>query len=311
MSELKFDLNYTVEDLGEIEDYVYDIEVEDNHNFFANDICVHNSVYITLDELVKKVIPEGKSDQEISRILDQYCEKKLEPAIDRYYEELAEMMQASQQKMQMKRECIANKGIWTAKKRYILNVFNQEGVEYSEPKLKMSGIEAIKSSTPAVCRNAIKNALKIIMLKEESDLQEYVEKFRDEFTEFDFEQIAFPRGISDIDKWASKEGFVSGTPIHVKGSILFNRLLKEHDIGDKYEQIGSGDKIRYAQLKQPNPYFSNVVACPDNLPPEFEIERYVDYDLQFEKSFIDPLQSILKAIGWNAEKVSTLEDWFS
>lgn len=269
-----------------------------------------DSIYVNMGPLVEKVIPKGTPDIEISRILDKFCNEKIQPRIDEYYEELRAMMNAPQQKMQMAREAIANKGIWTAKKRYILNVFNQEGVEYAEPKLKMSGIEAIKSSTPAVCRDAIKKALKIIMTKDEESMQEYVQEFREEFKEFDFEQISFPRGITNIEKWNVKTGFKSGTPIHVKGAILFNRLIEKHEIANKYEQIGSGDKIRYCYLKDPNPHFSNVIACPDDLPKEFDMERYIDYDLQFQKAFLDPLSNILKAIDWSAEKVSTLEDWF-
>lgn len=270
-----------------------------------------DSIYVNMGPLVEKVIPKGTPDIEISRMLDKFCNEKIQPRINDYYEELRVMMNAPRQKMQMAREAIANKGIWTAKKRYILNVFNQEDVEYAEPKLKMSGIEAIKSSTPAVCRDAIVKALKLIMTKEESDMQEYVEQFREEFREFDFEQISFPRGITDIEKWNVRTGFKSGTPIHVKGAILFNRLVEKHEIANKYEQIGSGDKIRYCYLKDPNPHFSNVIACPDDLPKEFDMERYIDYDLQFQKAFLDPLSNILKAIDWSAEKVSTLEDWFA
>jgi len=269
-----------------------------------------DSVYITLDRLVQKVGISDKSDLEITRILDKFCSEKMEVQIEKFYSELAIMMNAKSQKMKMARECIANKAIWTAKKRYILNVYNLEGVEYAIPELKMSGIEAIKSSTPQVCRTAIKHSISLIMSAEEKDLQQYVSKFRTEFENKNFAEISFPRGISDIAKWNTRTGFLKKTPIHVKGSILFNRLIEEHDIRNKYEEIGSGDKIRFCYLKAPNPHFSNVLSCPDELPEEFNIQKYINYDLQFTKSFLDPLLAILKSIGWEAEHTSNLDSFF-
>lgn len=269
-----------------------------------------DSMYITLDRLVAKMLPNETDNVKITRILDRFCEEKLQSKIDAYYVELAEMMNAYSQEMKMKREAIANKGIWIAKKRYILNVYNNEGVEYAEPDLKMSGIQAIQSSTPAVCRDAIKHGLKLVMNGEEEDVQKFILDFREEFKTKSFEEIAFPRGITDIDKWATHGDFKSGTPIHVKGAILFNRLLEKHNPDNKYEAIGNADKIRYCYLKKPNPHFSNVIACPDDMPKEFDIEKYIDYDTQFEKAFVDPLSSILTAIGWETEKKATLDSFF-
>lgn len=270
-----------------------------------------DSMYITLDRLVQMMLPNETDNVKITRILDKFCEEKLQAKINSFYEELAVMMNAHAQKMRMKREAIANKGIWIAKKRYILNVYNNEGVEYTEPDLKMSGIQAIQSSTPAVCRDALKAGIKLIMNAEEEDVQKFIVDFKEEFKTKTFAELAFPRGITDIDKWATKGDFKSGTPIHVKGALLFNRLLEKNNPGNKYEAIGNADKIRFCYLKKPNPYFSNVIACPDDLPKEFDVEKYIDYDTQFQKAFVDPLESILSAIGWEVEKKSTLDAFFA
>ena len=133
--------------------------------------------------------------------------------------------------MVMKRENIADRGIWTAKKRYILNVWNSEGVQYAEPKLKVMGIEAVKSSTPAPCRKMLKDAFKIMMTGSEDDVINYIDKCRSEFNRLDPEDVSFPRSISDVEKYKSSSQIYSkGSPIHSRGALLFNfyRTIKNH-----------------------------------------------------------------------------------
>lgn len=275
----------------------------------ANDT---DSCYITLDRLVKLTMPNETDNIKITRFLDRVCEEKLQKVIDDSYQALADHMHAFAQRMFMKRECIANKAIWVAKKRYILNVYNQEGVAYNEPVLKVSGIEAVRSSTPQVCREKIKEALKIVMNKSEADLQEFIKKFKEEFSTLSFEQVAFPRGITAVREYADSNGNpIKGTPIHVKGSLLYNRLIDQYDLQGPYEKIGDGDSIRFFYLKQPNQLSSNVIAAPNELPKEFKLEPFLDYDMQFQKSFLDPLAIILNSIGWSTEKKSTLEAFFA
>ena len=221
-------------------------------------------------------------------------------------------MNAYQQKMKMKRETIANKGIWKAKKMYILNAWNVEGVQYNEPKLKMQGIEAVRSSTPIVCRDNIEKALKIIMNGNESELHKFILDFRNKFMTLPFEDVAFPRGVKGIEKYSrKKEIYASGTPIHVKGALIFNRFVANNTVQNT-AQISDGDKIKFAYLKTPNPVQDTVIAAHDELPTELEfIDKYIDRDMQFKKSFIDPLNSITEVIGWNTEPKSTLEDFFA
>jgi len=219
---------------------------------------------------------------------------------------------AYDQKMQMKRENIADRGIWTAKKRYILNVWDSEGVRYEEPKLKMMGIEAVKSSTPAPCRQMIKDGLKIMMSGTEDEVIEYIGNCRTKFKQLPPEQIAFPRTASDVRKYRSHSDIYSkGTPIHVRGALLFNHYIKEKNLTNKYSLIGNGEKIKFIYLKKPNIIQENIISFIQDFPTELGLDKYIDYELQFEKSFLEPLKSILDAIGWKTEQTTTLESFFN
>jgi DNA polymerase elongation subunit (family B) len=245
-------------------------------------------------------------------ILDKICQEKLEPFIERSYQKLADYVQAYDQKMQMKRENIAERGIWTAKKRYILNVWNSEGVQYTEPKLKMMGIEAVKSSTPAPCRTMIKDGLKLMMNGTEDEVIEYIDKCRKEFRNLPPEQIAFPRSASDVKKYHSHSDiYTKGTPIHIRGALLFNHYIKEKKLTNKYSLIANGEKIKFIYLKKPNIIQENIISFIQDFPKELGLDRYIDYDLQFEKSFLEPFKAILDAIGWNVEKTVNLELFFA
>ena len=212
----------------------------------------------------------------------------------------------------MKRETIANKGIWTAKKRYILNAWDIEGVRFAEPKLKVMGIEAVKSSTPGACRDKIRECLKVIMNKDEDAAQEFIAQFREQFNELPIEDIAFPRGCNGINKWANPTTIYSkGTPIHVRGALLYNFYNKKHKLTHKYPLIQDGEKIKFVYLKTPNKMSENVMSYLNTFPKEFELDKHVDYDIQFTKSFLDPVKVILDTIGWQSEKVASLEFLFT
>ena len=212
----------------------------------------------------------------------------------------------------MKRENIAERGIWTAKKRYILNVWDSEGVRYEEPKLKMMGIEAVKSSTPAPCRQLIKEALKLIMNGTEDDVIDFIEKSRKDFKNLPPEDISFPRSASNVEKYnAVNSIYAKGTPIHIRGALLFNYYVKKKKLDNKYSLINNGEKVKFCYLKLPNPIHENVMSFIQDFPKELELNNYVDYDLQFEKSFVEPLKAILNAIGWSVEKTATLEAFFT
>jgi DNA polymerase elongation subunit (family B) len=269
-----------------------------------------DSIYIRLGEVVNKIFKDKSDTRKIVKVMDKFCEEKLQPFIDKSYDRLAKYVNAYEQKMIMKREVIANKGIWTAKKRYILNVYNEEGVDLKEPKLKIMGIEAVKSSTPAPCRVKIKEALKVIMNEDEDALIQFIDDFRKHFKTLQPEEIAYPRSCNNLKKYASKTSiYQKGCPIHVKGALLYNNLLKSHKLV-KYEQIQEGDKVKFIVLKEPNTLRERVISFATVLPKEFDLHRFIDYDEQFDKSFLEPLRFIVNAINWNFEKHTTLDSFF-
>tara|TARA_Y100001963_G_scaffold117001_1_gene162711 strand:- start:795 stop:3284 length:2490 start_codon:yes stop_codon:yes gene_type:complete len=269
-----------------------------------------DSIYITMKDLVNKVC-KGKSIQQITDFLHKASEDKLQKVIDDSYSRLAMYVNAYAQKMIMKREVIANKGIWVAKKRYMLNLYDEEGIRYIDPKLKVMGVEAVKSSTPEVCRGKIKEAISVIMNKGQEELIKFVADFKEEFLKMTPEQIAFPRSCNNVLKYTdSSNVYKKGTPIHVKGALIYNHFLKRNHLTHKYPRIQEGDKIKFLMLNLPNTFKEQVIAFSSILPREFDIEKYVDYETQFQKTFTDPLKFILDSIGWSLEKEATLEEFF-
>lgn len=271
-----------------------------------------DSIYLNMGPLVERVYKgREKTTEGIVSFLDEICNVEFEKYIENSYEELAQYVNAYDQKMQMKRENIAERGIWTAKKRYILNVWDSEGVRYSEPKLKMMGIEAVKSSTPAPCRKMIKDALKIMMSGTEDDVIDFISDCRKNFKQLPPEEISFPRSVSDVDKYKShSEIYTKGTPIHARGALLFNHYIKQNKLTNKYSLIQNGEKIKFLYLKKPNPIHENVISFIQDFPKELSLEKFIDYELQFNKAFLEPLKIILDSIGWNVERTSNLESFF-
>jgi DNA polymerase elongation subunit (family B) len=265
-----------------------------------------DSLYLNLGPLVEKLKPKNPV-----AALDKICSEHLEKVLLDAYADLFEKTNAFKNRMVMKRESIADRGIWTAKKRYILNVHNNEGVQYAEPKLKIMGIEAIKSSTPQIVRDKFKDAFKIIVNGTEAETQKFILEFKNEFKNNSPEKVAFPRGVSNVTDWADRKTiYKKGTPIHVRGSLLYNNELKQRGLDKKIMPIQNGEKIKFCYLKMPNPIKENIIAFPDYLPAEFKLEKYVDYDTQFEKTFIEPLKLILDAIGWEVEPKASLDSFF-
>jgi DNA polymerase elongation subunit (family B) len=271
-----------------------------------------DSIYLNLGPLVEKLYPDTKDAKKVIKFMDKVCNEKIQPFIDESYQELADYVNAYQQRMEMKRESLANKAIWVAKKNYILNVYDSEGVAYAKPKLKMMGISAIRSSTPSACRVKIKEAIDIIMTKKETDLHKFIDDFRKEFRKLPVEDIAFPRSVNGLKEYSDESNiFKKGTPIHVKGALVYNHFLREMKLTKRYQLIQEGEKIKFVYLKQPNIFNNNTLAFLSGIPKQLEADQYIDHDLQFEKSFLEPLDIILSTINWKTEAVNSLEDFFA
>jgi len=265
-----------------------------------------DSLYVCLNDLVEKVQPNNTID-----FLDKVCQDALEPELEKSYADLYSMLGGVDNRMVMKREAIADRALWTAKKRYIMNVHDNEGVRYAEPKMKIMGIEAIKSSTPAPCRKALKEIFHVIMKEDEKSVQLAIEQFKNYFKTLEPDEIAFPRGVTQVKKWQDRNSlYKKGTPIHVRGSILYNKLVEDMQLKKKYEPINNGEKIKFLYLRQPNSIHENVISFPNYLPDEFGLKKYIDHELQFQKTFLDPIEPILDAVGWNSKEVASLEDFF-
>ena len=266
-----------------------------------------DSLYVNMKALVDHVNPDDPI-----KFLDKACAQKFEPILAKAYDKLYHKMNAYEPRMEMGREVIADRGVWTGKKHYILNVHNNEGVQYATPKLKIMGLEAVKSSTPRIVRDKFKEAYKIVLSGEEKELLSFVDEFEAQFKSLPPEDVSFPRGVSHIDKWMDRDSlYKKGTPIHVRGAIVFNSRMKDVGLDRIMDSIKNGTKVKFCYLKVPNPVRENVIAFPQYLPREIGVNEYVDYDKQFEKTFKEPLRLVTDAIGWNLDNVATLEDFFS
>ena len=265
-----------------------------------------DSLYVGLGDLVKKFNPKNSVD-----FLDTVSKDKLEPVFVKAYQEFFDKFGGLENKMVMSREVIADRGIYLAKKRYILNVIDNEGVRYKVPKIKTIGVEANKSSTPEVCREALKEIFKVIISEDQQTVQKAIKQFKEHFFSLDPYQIAFPRGAQNITGYADTSTiYKKGTPIHVRGALLYNKIRKEKGL-TKYPNLRNGDKLKFIYLKQPNPIKENVIAFPDYLPEEFGLDEYIDRELQFEKTFLDAIEAILQPIGWTSSPQMTLDLFFA
>ena len=265
-----------------------------------------DSLYVRMKPLVDKFNPAKPVD-----FLNKICSEHFEGILSEAYGKLFKKMNAYENRMEMAREVIADKAVWIAKKRYFMQVHDNEGVRYAKPKLKVMGVEAVKSSTPQVCRDRFKEIFNVILNEGEEATQKFVADFRREFKGLQPEEVSFPRGISDIDKWADRRDiYKKACPIHVRGALLYNHHVQAKKLDNRYETVKNGEKIKFCYLKTPNPIKENVVSYALNLPKELDLHRFIDYDKMYDKSFVEPIRNILDEIGWDVEPVATLEQFF-
>lgn len=315
--KLNFELtnDFTVECLGEVDDYVYDIEVEDNHNFFANNILVHNSNYFDLTDIVN--LPKSgwanKPTNEIVDLLDKFCNVRIDKVLDETFKNLLSNLNSFDNCISMKREAIGS-GVFVQKKRYTMLVYDNEGVRYTKPKLKITGLEAVRSSTPKYFRDKLKVIYEMMYYNKQDEIQEEIKNIKQEFFNLPLISIAKPAGVnglSDYDNNSKELGFFAkGTPSGVKASLTYNRAIEQYGLKDKFHTINSGDKVKIFNLKMPNPFKNDKIAVIDKIPVEFNLDKYVDKEGLFNDSFISPLENILKVVSWSPLKMINLDDFF-
>lgn len=265
-----------------------------------------DSLYVNMSALVEKFNPNKPID-----FLNKVSKQHFEPLLEKAYDKLFKILNSKENRMEMSREVIADRGVWIAKKRYILNVWDNEGVRYNEPKIKMMGVDAVRSSTPGICRDKFKKIFKIILEEGEEATQKFIADFRKEFRTLDPEDVSFPRGCKGLDKWADIHNiYLKACPIHVRGALLYNHYIKENKLEQKYEMVNNGEKIKFCYLKVPNPIKENVISYPNALPKQLDLHRFVDYNKMYDKAFVEPIRHLLDAVGWEVEKKATLEDFF-
>jgi DNA polymerase elongation subunit (family B) len=270
-----------------------------------------DSVGVTMEKIVEKVCPQEYTREQKINFLLKMVEKKIQPKVDDFCQQLKEYVNSYKDAISYKLEKICSSGVFVAKKRYALNVYSNEGVVYSEPKIKVTGLEIVKSSSPYLVRTSLKHCIKLILDEEKETLIEYVNNFKQQFYKSSIEEIAFPRGVNGLSKYTdSTMLYKKGTPIHVRGSIIFNSILTQKKLDYNYELIKEGDKIKFCYLKLPNPTKENVLSFPEKLPKELDLNKFVDYDLMWEKAFLEPLKSLTEIIGWELEKRNSIEDFF-
>lgn len=268
-----------------------------------------DSAYIELKDLVKKLNITNK--HKITDAIVKFCDIHLHKEIKNGFDDLAILMNAYDPQIKMARENIADRAIWTAKKHYVMNVLDSKGVRYDKPKLKMVGIEAIKSTIPMICKQKIKDGIQIIMEKDNTTLLSFIDEFRKEFRKLPFEEVAFPRGVNDLKKYTDRRTIYSkGVPLHVRGALLYNHYIDVYKLEKQYNKIQDGSKTKYSYLLVPNPIKENVISSPDILPKEFNLDKYIDYNTNFDKSFLAPLDSLCSVIGWKTDNSASLEGLF-
>lgn len=272
-----------------------------------------DSLFLNLNDLVKKRFKIRPEHKIITNFLDKFSETIINPFIKKCYNDLGKYLNVKNQCLSMVRDVITSNFLIKGKKRYIANVTDCEGLRYPEPRLKYVGIEVVRSSTPKFFKNRLIESCKLIMTSDNEALMAYVDSIRQDMLSELISDISIGTGVSDVHKYANSDlvcGYTKGTPIGCRAAIIYNKFILTNNLTSKYPLVESGDKIKYVYLKLPNTIKENVFGYIGNIPTESKLEKYIDYDLMLEKSFINPLTELLDIIGWSLSKVSTLDAFF-
>lgn len=261
-----------------------------------------DSNYICIERLVKQLWPDETDHHKMVDNIDQWIKDEYQPKTNEWAQLLCNTMNGFEQRMVWEREVIASAAVWRAKKMYAMAVYDSEGIKYEKPKIKFKGLEARKSTTPEWCRERLVKCYEKILLGTEEEVQTLISGYKEEYMKLSVDDIAKASGVSDIEKCVASDGsFISGAHFAAKACVGYNRLVeKNEDLG--LPMIESGDKVQMVLLKPGNPFGQNYFAYPEFFPEELGLGKWVDYQAAFEKSFIDPIQSILDVVGWSHKR---------
>lgn len=278
-----------------------------------NDITLYSdtdSVYLDFSEILQ--VMKINDEKKFINLVNTVNDKVIQPFLEQKFLEFSKKHNIKLNYFNLKREVIAIGAVFIQKKKYALYVIDEEGFTLSAPKMKVKGMEIVRSSTPGFCREKIKEVMKEIFINFNKDkLVSKIKKIKEEFKNAPIEDISFPRGISGMLKYVKNGQITSGTPIQIRASHNYNQVLEKFNLSNKYEKIYDGDKIKFIYLKENNPIHENILAFKENFPIESGLGKYIDVDLQFEKSFLAPLEGITDAIQWKIDlDNSSLEEFF-
>lgn len=262
-----------------------------------------DSMYISLDSVVSAWDKTNtKTDAEKTEFCDQFIKRFIQPKINESSSKIAYWFNAYEDSLEMDREVIADVMISTGKKRYTARILDNEGVRLTTPKKKIVGLEIKRSSTPGDVRKTLDGVLDLLFEGDNNKLIDYIEAYRKTHTTNSIDSISIPSGVSDIDKY---DQITKSVPMHVRASKVMNDLIKRMNKESDYPLVVNGDKVKYVFLKEPNIIKSDVIAFKDpRMLEEFKLMKYIDYNRLFERTFINPVETLTNAIGWKLDSGS-------
>ena len=265
-----------------------------------------DSAYVDLSDLIMKLYGTVDLNVVIDSVT-KLCDTVLADKLEKRFEKFAKSLNSMKNTIDMKREVIGA-AVFVAKKNNVFEVYDNEGIRYATPRQKITGLEAIRSSTPKYFQAKLKEGYKILFQEDESLAHKFVSMVFTDTMKLKPDDVAGVSTANNIENFLVGEcGYASGTPKHIKGAIAYNHLIRD---SDNYQPIRSGDKVSVIQLKVPNPINSPVLAYNDNFPSDLLDESYVDRELDYHKYFIKPYQRVLSIVKWNTARVASLEDFF-
>lgn len=307
------ELEYIIEEIDTLEqledfqnEYVYDLEVEDSHTFFGNDILVHNSIYVEFGRIVNQLnIPEEKQTEFVVNLWQEGCG----PFMEECYEKYARYYNCAQNLQVLELEKVCRTTILYAKKHYAMEeVWEEPGVYLPDMQnIIYKGLEVIQGSTPPYARKCQKEMIEFVLKNyvnsntrpELQVLINMLKKFRQEMELEPIENVIKSTSLSDYDKFVleDKKQVVLGNhcPIHVKGAAMYNHLLlNKKQYLAKYSRIKSKDKVKWYYCTDKN--MEVFAFLPNYYPIEFAPK--IDYDETFKKTILEPLNRLVEILKY-------------